>query len=446
MVLRKRMVRVLSLLLVSIGILSACGNSTSEGTPSEEVSNAESQVDTEVEKTKIVFWSGATKGNKDQVYEESLINEYAEKNNLEVDYQLFNWDQLKDKIVTSVVADDAPSITWGLGEWYGEFRDMGALANLTSFWESYEDNDKYYENVIEALSTDNVLYALPNYIAPRALVYHEELLNEAGFESAPETWDDLIKMGSVIKDVTGQYAFGIAGTGDRAPQELASFIFQNDLLLAEDMGDGKYKNTWQDSNENLNKATEVFQFYKDLLDNEVIDPNSAVGGWEELDTNFSLGKYSMVNNGSWIQNYEENNPEEMADVSIGLPPFNQTPATFLEINTYYIYNNDEKEVEAAVGLIEFLLQQDNQQGGRPEGSARIDMEIEDSNKWAVGFANPELIEQAQPLPPISMAEIIQPMQDSIAMVLQNGDTPEEAAVYLAEKINEALENQGVLAE
>lgn len=446
MQLKKRMVSILSLLLLSGGVLSACGSLDSEETSTEETTATEAKVEKDDEMTKIVFWSGATKGNRDQIYEEELINEYAEKNNLEVDYQLFNWDQLKDKIVTSVVAEDAPSITWGLGEWYGEFRDMGALANLTSFWEAYEDNDKYYENVIEALSTDNVLYALPNYIAPRALVYHEDLLKEAGFDKAPETWADLIEMGAMVKDVTGQYAFGIAGTGDRAPQELASFIFQNDILLADNMGNGKYKNTWQDSDESLSRAIEVFQFYKDLLANEVIDPNSAVGGWEELDTNFSLGKYAMVNNGSWMQNYEENNPEEMADVFIGLPPYNKKPATFLEINTYYVYNNDEKEVEASVGLIEFLLQKENQQGGRPEGSARIDMEIEENNKWAVGFANSDLIEQSQPLPPISMAEIIQPMQDSIAMVLQNDDSPEEAAIFLSDKINEALENQGVLVE
>jgi ABC-type glycerol-3-phosphate transport system substrate-binding protein len=396
-------------------------------------------------KIKLVFWSGATKGNKDQVHEEELIKEYAKENNIEIDYQLFNWDQLKDKIVTSVAANDSPSITWGLGEWYGEFRDMGALADLTSLWNSYEDKDQFYPNVMEALTTDGKLYALPNYIAPRALVYHRDLLTQAGFDVPPKTWDELIEVSKTIKEKTGKFAFGIAGTGERAPQELASFLFQNGLNIAEEKGDGKYKNNWQDSSENLKKATEVFQFYKDMLDKGVIDENSVVGGWEELDTNFSLGKYAMVNNGSWMQNYEENNPKEMEDVEVGLPPYNSTPATFLEINTYYIYNNDEKEVKEAMKLVEFLLSKENQQSGRPEGSPRTDMEIDQNNKWAQGFGNPELIEQAKPLPPISMAEIIQPMQDAIAMVLQKGDSPEKAAKYLSDKINDALKNQGVYA-
>ncbi|EAC3868087.1 hypothetical protein B4Y13_16815 [Listeria monocytogenes] len=64
----------------------------------------------------------------------------------------------------------------------------------------------------------------------------------------------------------------------------------------------------------------------------------------------------------------------------------------------------------------------------------------------MGFANSELIEQAKPLPPISMAEITQPMQDAIALVLQNGDSPEDAAKFLSDKINEALKNQDVLGE
>lgn len=428
---RKRILSILSVLFISGGILAGCGNSS------------ESKVE---EQTKIVFWSGATKGNKDQIHEETLIKEYAEKNNLEVDYQLFNWDQLKDKIVTSVAADDAPSITWGLGEWYGEFRNMGALADLSTFWEAYEENDNFYPNVIEALSTDGKLQAFPNYIAPRALVYHEELLKQAGYENAPTTWEELLAMSKTVKEKTGQYTFGIAGTGDRAPQELASFLFQSELTIAEDMGEGKYKNTWQDSKENLKTATEVFQFYKDLKDSGAIDPNSAVGGWEELDTNFSLGKYAMVNNGSWMQNYEENNPEEMADAAVGLPAYNKKPATFLEINTYYVYNNDEKEVREAEKLVEYLLSKENQQAGRPEGSPRTDMEIDTKNKWASGFGNPELIAQAQPLPPISMAEITQPMQDAIAMVLQNDEDPEDAAIFLSDKINEALKNQEILSE
>lgn len=427
---KKRIVGLAVSLLAVGGILAGCGSGNSAN--SDEV--------------KLVFWSGATKGNKDQVHEEELIKEYSKKNNIEINYQLFNWDQLKDKIVTSVAANDAPSITWGLGEWYGEFSNMGALADLSSFWDDYADKDKYYENVIDALSTDGKLQALPNYIAPRALVYHKDLLKDAGYNEPPKTWDDLLDMAKSVKEKTGKYAFSIAGTGDRAPQELASFIFQNGLEIADRLDEGNYRNTWQDNEVNLKKATEVFQFYKELLTNQVIDPNAAVGGWEELDTNFGLGKYVMMNNGSWMQNYEENNPDEMADAAVGLPPYNSTPATFLEINTYYVYNNDQKEVVEATKLVEFLLSKENQQSGRPEGSPRTDMDIDEDNKWAAGFANPELIEQAKPLPPISMAEITQPMQDAIAMVLQNGDSPEDAAKFLSDKINEALKNQGILGE
>ncbi|WP_400246675.1 ABC transporter substrate-binding protein [Niallia sp. JL1B1071] len=433
MVRKKSIVWMITTLFLLSMILAGCGS----GSGDENSENG---------KVKLVFWSGATKGNKDQIHEEELIKEYAEKNNIEIDYQLFNWDQLKDKIVTSVAASDAPSITWGLGEWYGEFSNMGALADLSSFWDSYEDKDQFYPNVIDALTTDGKLQALPNYIAPRALVYHSDLLTKAGYNAPPKTWDEMVEMAKTIKDKTGKYAFGIAGTGDRAPQELASFLFQNGLNIADSEGDGKYKNTWQDSSDNLKKATEVFQFYKDMLDNEVIDPNSAVGGWEELDTNFSLGKYAMVNDGSWMQNYEANNPEEMKDVAVGLPPHNSNPSTFLEISTYYIYNNNEREIEESTKLVKYLLNKENQQAGRPEGSPRMDMEIDGNNKWAQGFANPELISQAQPLPPISMAEITRPMQDAIAMVLQNGDSPKDAAKYLSDKINEALKNQEVYAE
>ncbi|MHC5246929.1 ABC transporter substrate-binding protein [Enterococcus sp. LJL90] len=431
---KKSIFSVAAMLTACVGFLFGYGSSSDTNSSSND------------EEVKLVFWSGATKGNADQVHEQELIETYAEENNIEIDYQLFNWDQLKDKIVTSYSADDAPSITWGLGEWYGEFSNMGALADLSNLWDGYSDKDLFYSNVTDALSTDGKLQALPNYIAPRALVYHQEMLTEAGYDTPPETWDDLLEMAKTVKEKTGQTAFGIAGTGARAPQELATFLFQNGLSIADEQGSGTYKNTWQDSEDNLAKATEVFQFYKDMLAEGVIDQNAAVGGWEELDTNFALDKYAMMNNGSWMQNYEENNPDEMADATIGLPPYNTTPATFLEINTYYIYNNSEKEIEETFKLATYLLNQENQQAGRPEGSPRTDMEIDSTNKWAAGFGNPELIEQAQPLPPISLAEITQPMQDALAMVLQNDDSAKDAAIYLSDKVNEALKNQDAYSE
>ena len=50
------------------------------------------------------------------------------------------------------------------------------------------------------------------------------------------------------------------------------YLAQNGLSLAERQADGKYKNTWADDKAKLAKATEVFAFYKALIDKGVDQP------------------------------------------------------------------------------------------------------------------------------------------------------------------------------
>ena len=53
-------------------------------------------------------------------------------------------------------------------------------------------------------------------------------------------------------------------------------------MCIRDRDDGKYKNTWKDNKDELEKATKVFQFYKDLVDQGIIDPNCKNWGWEAV--------------------------------------------------------------------------------------------------------------------------------------------------------------------
>lgn len=71
-----------------------------------------------------------------------------------------------------------------------------------------------------------------------------------------------------------KYLTEIACTGVRASQELLVYLAQYGLEIASAQDDGKYKNTWNDNKDELEKATKVFQFYQDLIDNKIIDSSA----------------------------------------------------------------------------------------------------------------------------------------------------------------------------
>jgi multiple sugar transport system substrate-binding protein len=126
----------------------------------------------------------------------------------------------------------------------GELNKMGALRDLSEEAKAWPDRSAIYPNVIDALTIDGHLLAMPHYLGIRALLVHQDLLKAAGISEPPKTWDELISVAQTIKQKTGKFGFGIAGTGVRSPQELMMYLAQHGLTIADRQPDGKYRNTW----------------------------------------------------------------------------------------------------------------------------------------------------------------------------------------------------------
>ena len=211
------------------------------------------------------FWVSWTPHAADGIAAKKEIAAYEVAHpGVKIDVQNITYDALHDKLLTALAGGDAPDLSWGLPEWLGELNKMGALRDLTEEAKTWPDRSAIYPNVLDALTIDGHLLAMPHYLGIRALLVHEDMLKAAGIAAPPKTWDELIADAQTIKQKTGKFGFGIAGTGVRSPQELIMYLAQNGLSIADRQPDGKYKNTWEDDKAKLAKATEVFAFYKSL--------------------------------------------------------------------------------------------------------------------------------------------------------------------------------------
>ncbi|PAF19953.1 ABC transporter substrate-binding protein [Terribacillus saccharophilus] len=421
----------LRLLMYSVIIASLiAGCSANE----KSVSSSEDQI-------VLDFWTAWGPDSREEEVGLKVIAAFEKEHpNIKVNVQVMTFDMLYDNIITSINAGNAPDISWGLGEWFSDLNHADALLNLTPYYEEWEDKDLIYDNVIETLTVNEELKALPNYLGNRALLYNKDILNEAGLDGPPKTWEELIAMGPIIKEETGKYAFGISGTGVRAPQELIMYLAQNDLQLAVEDGSGKFKNTWNENPEELKRAAEVFQFYDTLLQDGIIDPNGRSWGHQEEDTNFSLGQYAMVINGAWM----EDTIDEAAvvdNLGIAPPPENASKATYLEISPYYIFQDTEHPDEAWE-LIKAMLGEEYQKGANLYKSPRMD--IKGEGVWAEGFDG--LTEIGAVFPQVSLGKVTNDMTDAVGRVLLLEEDPEKTASWLGEEINKSLEANGQLSE
>lgn len=358
---------------------------------------------------------------------------------IKIDIQNIAFGALHDKLITSIAGGDAPDISWGLIEWLGELNRMNALADLTPYAARWPDRAQIYPNALGAVTIDGKLMALPHYLGIRGLLYHEDMLKKAGIDAPPKTWDELLSDSQKIRKATGKYGFGIAGTGVRAPQELLMYLAQSNAMLAKRMSDGKYRNTWGDDPKELANATQVFAFYKNLADRQVIAPEASSWGYEEEDTNFSLGQYAMVVDGAWMESRAQQNPEQMKDVKIVAPPYSQKPATFLEINPFFVYKG--KHQQEAWEFASFMLGKEFQTAVHPGNSPRQD--VTSQTKWGRDFT--VLAPTGVGFPPVALGSITRAMEESIGRVLLKKEDPQAVAQWLGKAINKALRQSGELS-
>lgn len=427
----KKMSKLAIVAMAAIVMMTGCSGSASNATTSNEGSTDQAVT--------LNFWAALDPSTTEGKTIEQQIKKFdQEHTDININLQVITYDVLHDKLVAAITAGDSPDLSWGLGEWVGEFNQMNALADLTPYMNEWKDKDIFYLNVMKALTIDEKVKALPNYLGIRALLYHENILKQAGYDAPPKTWDELLQMGPVIKAKTNKYAFGFAGTGVRASQELMTYLAQKGLSIAEKQADGKYKNTWQDNPQALQKVAEVFQFYKDMNAQQVVDPNAKTWGWEEEDQNFVLAQYAMVVNGAWIEGRTSENPEGMSDVKIAAPPYSDQPATFMEVAPLFVYNTEH--TKQAWEFASFLMSKEYQQAVNPSKSARTDVE---SDKWGKEFM--KLTSQGVSFPPVSLSGISQSMEDSIARLMLKNDSPEQIATWLSQAINENLQKTNQLS-
>ncbi len=439
-----KMKRLLSVLisLSLVAALAACGsgNTASSGTQSAAGSTTAGTAAKSEGKT-IEYWVSWTPGADTEKASLPMFKEWEQKTGNTINYSVATYDMLHDKLVTAGAAGNAPDLAWALPEWVGEFNNMDLVVNLTDKFNAWNDKSNLYDSVVKSMKVGDKVIGIPYEMTLRALLVHADTNSSAGAD-VPKTWDDLMKLGD-YKQKTGKYPYGIAATGVRSPQELLVYLAQKDLEIATLQADGKYKNTWKDNPDQLKKAAEVFQFYKDLIDKGIVDPNSKTWGWEETDENFATGITGMYVSGNWLAERESTNANTMKDVQIAPIPYpsNGKAATYMEVKPMFIFNSSKNQDEA-FDLATFVASKEFQEAAFKDRSPRSDVSTD--SKWCKDFkalANDGII-----FPPVTLGGVTKAMIDSVAKVLHDGMSPADAASWLSDQINASLKDTNELSE
>ena len=136
----------------------------------------------------LVIWSDPERADAIQ----EAAEEFAEANDIEVDVQNVSFDDIQGDVVNAHQAGNAPDIFIGAHDWAGNLMRNGAVQTVELPSDREEGIDP---TALEAMTIDGQLLGVPYTQENIFLMRNTDLAPDA-----PETFEELVEVGSQLKD------------------------------------------------------------------------------------------------------------------------------------------------------------------------------------------------------------------------------------------------------
>jgi multiple sugar transport system substrate-binding protein len=200
---RKSVFLVLAALLIAM-LAVACGAPAAEAPPAEEAAPpaAEEAAPPAAEEAAgptsldFVVWSYGI-----ETIQDNIANFEAANPECQINLQDHSWLEYHDTMVGRFAAGSPPPLLYGSDHWLQEWASAGWLAPLDeNFPQVLDYDDELAPYARQGMTYEDHVYGLSYYADTMDFVYNEEQIKAAGFDSGPETWQDLWDMSMALKD------------------------------------------------------------------------------------------------------------------------------------------------------------------------------------------------------------------------------------------------------
>ncbi|HUV25860.1 MAG TPA: extracellular solute-binding protein [Anaerolineales bacterium] len=193
---RKSVFLVLAALLIAM-LAVACGAPTAEAPPAEEEAappaEEEAAGPTSLD---FVVWSYGI-----ETIQDNIANFEAANPECQINLQDHSWLEYHDTMVGRFAAGSPPPLLYGSDHWLQEWASAGWLAPLDeNFPQVLDYDDELAPYARQGMTYEDNVYGLSYYADTMDFVYNEEQIKAAGFDSGPESWQDLWDMSMALKD------------------------------------------------------------------------------------------------------------------------------------------------------------------------------------------------------------------------------------------------------
>ncbi len=245
---------------------------------------------------------------------QGLIEEYRQEHpNITINYEerpLANHYTAVRSRISSSTSTNSPDIVRLHSSWVPVLSNyLSPLPTNLMTKDQYQES--FYSVTADTLYKSNNYYGIPLSIDGLALVYNQDLMNQAGVTAVPATWDDVRQAAAKItkKDAkgaitTGGIAMGTANNVDHFSEILGLLMAQNGVSITNSQGQVTFGNSLSPDGNNL--GAEALAFYTLFSTTEKVWADNL----EASTLAFSKGNVGMILVPSWrVASLVEQNPQ-----------------------------------------------------------------------------------------------------------------------------------------
>jgi raffinose/stachyose/melibiose transport system substrate-binding protein len=279
----------------------------------------------------------------------------AENPEIEVVVEERAVDAHKDALRTTLGTNGAPDIffSWagpGLG---GEFIDAGASLDLEEYYDEYGWADRFSDATLETVTQYGAYDGVPYTQRAEALFYNKDLFAEAGVDSVPTTYEELVDAAAKL-EAAGITPIQFGGTVNWHVMRLLDSILETKCGAEGYQALVTKEASWADEECVTETFTEFETWTSQYLNDGFISINN-----DESSALFFAGEAAMALEGDWFNQVIRDNG--MDEASVGIFPFPTGTGRIYGFNeNNYISVNSEHPDEAAA-FLDYLTSEEAQQ-------------------------------------------------------------------------------------
>lgn len=241
---------------------------------------------------------------------QSVIDEFAAENNLEIDLQTYLWPDMRTKLLTDFSGGTVPDMIQVPAPWISEFGSQGLMTPLDDRITAWPESDDWFDAAWIEVTSDGVRYGVKNHHTTFGLFYNRDLFRQAGLDpnDPPGTLTEFRDTMEVIAEELGPEILGFAFDQDAG--YLVNFFANADtpaLIMDNRIAIGTPR---------VEEALEILQ---EIAANDwalIAEPGAS---YQNARRAFIEGSVAMMLSGPWdLANLAANAPD--MDYGIAVPP------------------------------------------------------------------------------------------------------------------------------